>query len=102
MGKLRDKAFVNVLATPTSFFKIKNGYLRKSQKTELATKLKKPLKESYSAAHPPTEQKWMIAESILESKGMRVIFQKKGNINKKSQKKCLKRAKYLKIWAKMY
>ena len=81
---------------------MKNGYLRKSQKSELATKLKKPLKESYSAAHPPTEQKWMIAESILESKGMRVIFQKKGNINKKSQKKCLKRAKYLKIWAKMY
>ena len=32
---------------------------------------------------------------ILESKGMCVIFQKKG-------KKCLKRAKYLKIWAKMY
>ena len=66
---------------------MKNGYLRKSQKSELATKLKKPLKESYSAAHPPTEQKWMIAESILESKGMRVIFQKKGNnSNKKSQK----------------
>ena len=66
---------------------MKNGYLRKSQKSELATKLKKPLKESYSAAHPPTEQKWMIAESILESKDMRVIFQKKGNnSNKKSQK----------------
>lgn len=55
MGKLRDKAFVNVLATPTSFFKIKNGYLRKSQKTELATKLKKPLKESYSATLPTTD-----------------------------------------------
>ena len=33
---------------------------------------------------------------ILESKGMRVIFHKKG------QKKGKKRAKYLKIWAKMY
>ena len=31
---------------------------------------------------------------ILESKGMHTIFQKKG-------KKCLKRAKYLKIWAKI-
>ena len=32
------------------------------------------------------------AGPILESKGMRAIFQKKGK----------KRAKYLKIWAKMY
>ena len=36
---------------------------------------------------------------ILESKGMCVIFQKKG---KKNVKKDKKRAKYLKIWAKMY
>ena len=39
---------------------------------------------------------------ILESKFMRAIFQKKG---KKRTKKCLKkakRAKYLKIWPKMY
>ena len=35
------------------------------------------------------------AGPILESKGMRAIFQKKG-------KKMAKRAKYLKIWAKMY
>ena len=36
----------------------------------------------------------LLAEPILESKSMRVIFQEK-------DKNCLKRAKYLKIWAKM-
>ena len=36
----------------------------------------------------------MWAEPILESKGMRAIFQKRA-------KKILKRVKYLKIWAKM-
>ena len=42
------------------------------------------------------------AKRILESKGMRAIFQEKG---KKKGKKCLKqqkRAKYMKILAKMY
>ena len=33
--------------------------------------------------------------AILESKGMYAIFQK-------MSKKCLKRAKYMKIWAKIY
>ena len=39
------------------------------------------------------------AGPILESKSMGTIFQKKG---KKRAKKCLKRAKYLKIWAKTF
>ena len=40
-----------------------------------------------------------ISGPILESKGMHAIFQKKGKINFKKEQK---RAKYLKIWAKMY
>ena len=39
-----------------------------------------------------------IAGLILESKGMRAIFQKKG----KKKFKREKRTKYLKIWAKIY
>ena len=37
--------------------------------------------------------------TILESKGMHAIFQKKG---KKMLKKGQKKAKYFKIWAKIY
>ena len=36
---------------------------------------------------------------VPERQGMRAIFQKK---REKRAKKCLKRAKYLKRWAKMY
>ena len=45
-----------------------------------------------------------LAKPILESKGMRAIFQKKKKIKKgkKNVKKAQKRAEYLKIWAKMY
>ena len=40
--------------------------------------------------------------SILESKGMRAIFRKKGKKGQKHVKKWQKRAKHLKIWAKIY
>ena len=42
------------------------------------------------------------AGPILESKGMRAIFQKKDKKRTKTVKKEQKRAKYLKIWAKIY
>ena len=42
------------------------------------------------------------AGSILESKGICAIFQKKGKKEQKNVKKGQKRVKYLKIWAKMY
>ena len=38
----------------------------------------------------------------LESKGMHVIFQKRGKKGKKCKKKGKNRSKYMKIWAKMY
>ena len=39
---------------------------------------------------------------ILETKGMRVTFQKKGKKGQKMFKKGKQRTKYLKIWVKMY
>ena len=39
---------------------------------------------------------------ILESKGMHVIFQKKGKKGQEMFKKEQQGAKYLKIWVKMY
>ena len=40
--------------------------------------------------------------AILKSKDMRAVFRKRAKKGKKMFKKCLKRAKYLKNWGKMY
>lgn len=57
---LRDKAFVKIWANKDIIFLTRDGHVRKYPKSELATELKKPLKGSYLAALPPTEQKRMI------------------------------------------
>ena len=57
---LRDKAFVKIWANKDIIFLTRDGHVRKYPKSELATELKKPLKGSYLAVLPPTEQKRMI------------------------------------------